>query len=151
MNEAVVIGLLSLVAVAACIVGIKAALLVRTAIASRNWPTVKGRVVSMEMDVTQLQYEEMYTPRLVYRYRVGGQDYESSRIDLARQRRFFTQASANAVLAPYRPDGEVTVYYNPGRPSDALLQPGGSVASWLVMGLVVALLLLLACLTPVVA
>ena len=98
----------------------------------------------MDMDVTRLQNEDLYTPRLTYRYRVGSRDYEGTRIDLNRQRSFYRQSSANAVLEPYNPEREVTVYYNPDRPADALLRPGVSTATWVISALVVVLLIVLA-------
>ena len=98
----------------------------------------------MNMDVTHTENEELYTPRITYRYRVDGEEYEGSRIDLTTQRMYFTQSGANAVLEPYRPDGAVVVYYNPDRPADSLLKPGVSMATWMITALVIVLLILLA-------
>ena len=114
-----------------------------TALSSRHWPLAQGRVISMEMDVTHLENEDLYTPRLTYRYRVDGKDYEGRRIDLTSQRKFYTQSAANAALEDYRQDRAVAVYYNPNRPTDSLLKPGVSMATWVITGLIIILLFLL--------
>ena len=95
----------------------------------------------MNMDVTRLQYEYLYTPRLTYRYQVNGKEYEGSRIDLTSQRKFYTQQAANAVLLEFDPDGAVPVYYNPKRPAESLLKPGVSSATWVISALIIVLLI----------
>jgi hypothetical protein len=105
---------------------------------------VEGRIASLDMEVQQLEREVLYIPKLRYRYQVAGKEYEGSRIDLTSQRKFYRQGAANAVLLEYDPDGPVKVYYNPRRPAESLLKPGVSAATWMVAGLVVLLLALLA-------
>jgi hypothetical protein len=141
MNQDFLIGsVLVLLSLAVLGFVIRALRLFWTALSSRSWPTVQGRIVSMKMDVTRIQFGELYTPGLTYRYRVDGKDYEGNRIDLTSQRKFSTQSGANAVLEDYRPDGAVAVYYNPIRPTDSLLKPGVSTATWMITGLIVLLL-----------
>lgn len=114
------------------------------AYASKRWPTVQGEIVSIDMGIKHTVRELLYVPKVRYRYTVDGKDYENSRIDVTSQRMFYSQSAASAVLMAYRVNGPVTVHYNPRRPKQSLLNPGISVASWIVTGLVIVLLALIA-------
>jgi Protein of unknown function (DUF3592) len=119
-----------------------------TALASTSWPTVQGEIVSLDMGIDNTTRGPRYTPKVRYRYRVAGKDYESSRIDMTSQRKFYSQAAADAVLLAYRINGPVAVHYDPRRPEKSLLKPGVSSATWVITVLVIVLLALLATVGP---
>ncbi len=103
---------------------------VRRAVRSRDWPTVPGRVISSElirherpapqgMESTRAWYEA----RVHYEYapdrvRIGS---SSVRLEPSERR---SEPDARAALERYRPGTEVQVAYNPGEPTESLLEPG---------------------------
>ncbi len=64
------------------------------------------------------------TVRVHYTYRADGVSRRSSRIGWPENRTFNDRESAEAFAARFPRDGAVTVYFDPGRPSMAVLEPG---------------------------
>ncbi|HYC35880.1 MAG TPA: DUF3592 domain-containing protein [Usitatibacter sp.] len=114
--------------------------------ASRRWPTVQGRIESLEVKSIQRGHHGMgtYKPTLVYTYRVQGRDYRGSRIRVSdfltigvQSRR---QSQAAVELDGFFPGSPVTVHFDPLNPSRAVLRPGVSSSQYL-MGFGFAILL----------
>lgn len=106
--------------------------LIRKARASAQWPAAQGAIESSTVDVERererdsdgdVHYETKYIPQIVYHYRVDGTDYYGDQVS------FGSTSSRNPNRAyrirdQYSPGMEVSVYYDPENPREAVLQPG---------------------------
>lgn len=102
---------------------------------AQSWPTAAGVVAAAdvmreftpdaESDGTSAPGSTTYTPRIQYRYTVDDREYIGERVE------FIDAATSNperaAVLAMRYPAGKrVEVHYDPRAPQRAVLQPGAS-------------------------
>ena len=103
------------------------------AVDSEDWPTVPGRVVETRVDKensTRSTHDSgfggsrssHYTPKVAYEYEVNGIAHRSDRLWFDGS--VADEARAQSLVAPYAVGDEVTVHYNPGNPSEAVLQTG---------------------------
>lgn len=89
--------------------------------ASRSWPSVSGRVTESTLDVEpRADKSDSYMPRVRYEYAVKGESYESSQLN------FWgsiggSRATAERTTTRYPAGAQVTVYYNPETPFEAVL------------------------------
>lgn len=118
--------------------------------ASQNWPTTQGQVIATKVventDTDSDGYTSVtYTPMVTYRYQVAGQEYTSGKVAFGFRKGYSSRAKARQALANYSGDAQVTVYYDPSDPVEAVLERkvGGSTLS-LVLG--IAFLLIGLCL-----
>ena len=122
---------------------------------SSDWPTTQGVIVSSEIQsisrtrestrrqrkkfgVRRVKRYTVYRPLVTYRYTVNGQTYTQRNLDVNGSSEYRKQSSAEAILEKYPVGQEVTVYYDPDNPRDALLEPGedrGSVLLFFVVGM----------------
>jgi hypothetical protein len=92
--------------------------------ASKSWPSVPGRVVhtSYREEVIKNEDTEIsYVPLIQYEYQVGGQTHRGTRIA------FFEQSCASSekaveLLGAFPVGHPVTVFYDPAKPGDAVLE-----------------------------
>jgi hypothetical protein len=125
---------------AAAIVAVRTVVIGR---ASRRWPTVQGRVVSLEVLNIQRRNHggNSYRPTIKYLYTVHGREYEGRRIRVSNALTMGTetwmQHEARAVLDGYYPGSVAVVYFNPDRPGYSLLQPGVSRLQYLAAAMLV--------------
>jgi hypothetical protein len=89
---------------------------------SSSWPTVPGRVIYSTVRADgRLSQSTVYTPEVRYLYRVGGRTFEGTHIAFGVYRT--TDADlARDVNAQYAVGTTAAVYYNPDKPSMAVLQ-----------------------------
>ena len=91
---------------------------------SARWPTVEGVVVDSGLAFQPAKRGPVYMPTVHYRYRVGNRDFTGSRLDFHTQDRWHSRQYAERKLAQY-PEGKVvSVGYDPGDPSFAVLEAG---------------------------
>jgi hypothetical protein len=78
-----------------------------------------------------------YTPKVKYTYQAIGQEYEGDKLGFGFQQSFGSQSKAQAALARFPVGAQVTVYYDPNNPAEAVLErkAGGSTLS-LVLGII---------------
>jgi len=118
----------------------------RRAIASKNWPTTKGRVLSSEIVEPPYGAEAevwmTYRAKIEYKYSVGGKTYLSDKICFA-DYRDIGGARAQRIFQKYAAREYVVVHYDPDNPHIAVLEPGLESGNLplLVIGLGVGLLL----------
>ncbi len=100
-------------------------------IRSLGWPETDGIVLAAEAERTvetdvraRRDHQEL---RIRYRYAVDETHYTGTRIRYGHERR--TSEDATAFARRYPAGEHVPVYYNPGRPGQAVLQPGISLRS----------------------
>ncbi|WP_242588305.1 DUF3592 domain-containing protein [Corallococcus macrosporus] len=97
-----------------------------------SWPTVQGTITRSEVETVRSKGIK-YEPKLAYTYSVDGQSYEGSKYRFATFRSS-DSGYADDVVARAPLGASVPVYYRPGQPLEALLQPGlGSLELFLLM------------------
>lgn len=95
--------------------------------AARAWPSVSGVVVESGEQRRKVKvpsrrrqrFEERSFANIVYQYEIVGQTYTNSRVTIGEDRGNFEVAET---LARYPAGKPVTVYYNPSRPTQAVLE-----------------------------
>lgn len=114
--------------------------------AARTWPSASGIVVeSGELrrkvkvpSRRRPRFEERSFANVVYQYEIAGQPHTNSRVTIGEDRGNFEVAET---IARYPVGKRVTVYYNPARPTQAVLERelGGmwSRIAWIVVGFTV--------------
>ena len=88
-------------------------------IQAKKWPTTQGTVVTSEV-----VRSSRYVPRIVYTYTVDTAEYTSDKVGLTNMAQYKKKDDATAEANKYPVDTKVTVYYNPNKADEAILQPG---------------------------
>jgi hypothetical protein len=99
---------------------------------TRSWTTTFGRVLSSGVEETEPVSEEerpsslgLYQPKVVYEYEADGKRLTTDAIQVRGNVRTTTTIRHEQGLLGRYPAGEsVTVYYNPDKPEEAVLEPG---------------------------
>ena len=101
--------------------------------AVKSWPSVTGKVGISEARIHRTDGHDTDFPHVSYSYEVNGKTYRSSNIlpggDIG-------GVNVESTLARYPKGADVTVYYDPHNPKDAVLEPGKDTASnllWLMI------------------
>lgn len=110
----------------------------RKALASKDWPTVSGTIISAEMISRTRQRESggsitVYGAAVVYRYSVNGEEYESDRISYG-SFSSSDRSHARSVLETYPPGRSVAVHYDPDEPGTAVLEIGIGTGNFILLG-----------------
>lgn len=105
---------------------------------SQSWPLVKG--VISETSISTQEHNEVlrYVPNVRYTYEVDGKLYQGKQITFGSGVEFGSRQKAAEYLAQYPVDAEVSVYYNPEKPAEAVLQ---QVATKTTVGLIIGIVL----------
>lgn len=106
----------------AAIIGISWQLTV--SMASTKWPRVEGKILASSVELVDGEYAS-YAPKIEYHYVVDGQIYRSNKLRVSFWSSSF-KARARRIADAYRPGDPVAVFYDPAKPSRAVLQPGGA-------------------------
>jgi hypothetical protein len=103
---------------------------VSTAAKSKGWPSVQGEILSSKIGVRQRRNEgvnkDVSFPEVVYSYTVDDKRHEGSRIRFHHSGRdaFLRRSQVEELIAGYPVGKTVPVYYDPGDPSESVLEPG---------------------------
>jgi hypothetical protein len=109
--------------------------IVQSARASAEWPTVEGRITrSVVRHSTDAEGGDSYSPEVAYTYAVSGRAFEGERIKFG-ENSYGSRSRAEAIAAGYPVGRQVEVYYEPANPSNAVLEPGLSAGSYIVLGI----------------
>ncbi|MCP4642013.1 MAG: DUF3592 domain-containing protein [bacterium] len=121
----------------------------RIARESKSWPTVTARITRSEMEESEKArkrnnrtvYDRYYKAKIGYEYTVDGQTYTSDRIAVIGAGASKVRRSAETKIQRYPVGKEVNAYYNPEKPSYAILEPGeaGLRSGWFLKALGVLL------------
>jgi hypothetical protein len=95
--------------------------------ASQTWPSTSGTVMVSEIRESSSTDDDGYTrtyyhPKVEYGYEVAGQAFTGKNISFGGQVGYGSPSQVNPVLAKYPLGANVTVYYNPEKPSEAVLE-----------------------------
>jgi len=98
------------------------------ALTAARWPTTPGTVITSRVESRREltagagnRTIEVWSPLVEYVYCVGTRDYHGTRIGFG-PTLSAGRASAEAIIARYPEDAEVTVHYDPANPSQATLE-----------------------------
>jgi len=120
--------------------------------AARQWPSTPGRVVTSNSEVRDIRvidrgredgyrFEPRNFANIVYQYSVSGQTLTNNRVSIDDDRGDFGIAET---IARYPVGMDVTVYYNPRHPRDAVLERETPKGWWgcLATGMAITLLII---------
>jgi hypothetical protein len=95
--------------------------------ASLKWPTTRALIVHSQIKSTSVSGEAGYqhSADITYKYTVNGKEHTSNKI-IAGDYSSNSSSRAQKIIRQYREGSYVEAYYNPERPSEAVLIPGGS-------------------------
>ncbi|MCU0522065.1 MAG: DUF3592 domain-containing protein [Anaerolineae bacterium] len=94
---------------------------------SQTWPSVVGMVEEVEVRESRSRDEDghidiAYYPHVGYAYDVAGQSYRAHRVTFGAIKPVKQAAIVKTALERYPLGSQVTVYYNPQKPSEAVLE-----------------------------
>lgn len=115
--------------------------------AASDWPSVPGKVVISKPEVRQVKvidgdrqkghrFEERNFANVTYEYSIAGQVYRCNRVTIGEDRGNFEVAET---LARYPVGKPVTVYYNPNKRSEAVLERDMPQGVWGCLGWMVVI------------
>jgi Protein of unknown function (DUF3592) len=94
-------------------------------IRSKHWPRATGIIAQCYLQRAQgSKGSSWYIPEVVYLYTVGTQSFAGTRIDFHTQDHIYGRRYAAWRLRSYPRGKLVHVYYDPGAPQIAVLEPG---------------------------
>ena len=106
----------------------------RTAIKSVSWPSVTGQVITSYVSESSDDDGTMYSANIHYTYIVNNREYSGSRVshgDLSTS----DSRDAAKIVARYPAEEQVSVYYDPSDPAQAVLATGFTSGLLLPLGL----------------
>jgi hypothetical protein len=103
------------------------------------WPTVTGRVTASHIDAARVGLQVRFIPVVLYRYPVGGTEYEGSRLAFALDVTAGSKTEAEQLVHSYVADSAVQVRYDARNPSLSVFRPGASL--WFLSGIAFVALL----------
>jgi hypothetical protein len=109
---------------------------------SLGWEQASGTVISSQVADEWDTTGDRYIGRVVYTYEVNGETYEGNQINLSGPAYVGNREDAERVLIPYPVGASVTPYVDPNDPTRAVLDRNLTGATWGIVGVGSALLLL---------
>lgn len=102
---------------------------------SLNWPTTQALIVHSQIKSTSVsgEVEYQHSADIAYRYTVNGKEYASNKI-IVGDYSSNSSSRAKKIIRRYRKGSYVEAYYNPEKPSEAVLIPGGSMLIYVPFG-----------------
>ena len=101
---------------------------------ARLWPTAEGKIIDSRVRETLDDGSTLYDAYILYEYSVNGVRLRSDVWRLGVGRSSFA-GLAKRPVAKYPIGAPVTVYCNPDKPTDAMLETGNASWAFLVFGL----------------
>ena len=99
--------------------------------ASKRWPETDGRILSSEVTSHRSldsngTHTTMHEPAIRYEYNANGQHYESKEISFGGINGTSSTDFAEGIVARFAAGSSVRVFYNPAKPSEAVLEHSGA-------------------------
>jgi hypothetical protein len=107
----------------------------RKARASLEWPVKQGTVLKSEVRSTSTSGQSGYqhSANIQYKYTVNNKTYSSDKV-IAGSYSSNSARSAEKLTRQYKKGSNVKVYYDPERPDNAVLVPGGTILIYVPLG-----------------
>jgi hypothetical protein len=98
--------------------------------ASNRWPSTSGRILMSDVYSHRSlnsngTHTEIYTPKIQYEYTAEGQRYQSDQLSYSMVDGTSAESWAENIVDKYPQGSTVQVYYNPSKPSEAVLEHTG--------------------------
>lgn len=108
------------------------------ALRSQSWASTTGTIVAAHVDSQMHHGKEFFKPIVTYTFEVHGTGYVGERVYYGQFAHSEGPLPAQEVVGDYVPNMDVTVYYDPAKPSRALLRPGvhGRLRRWIIVSIV---------------
>lgn len=108
--------------------------MVEEAEASKNWPTTSGIITFSDIsEYINDDGNKMYSSSVNYEYTVANKSYIGDRISLSSNGESTSSIrEVKKTLKTYPIDAQVTVYYDPELPNNAVLEPGADFLIYLI-------------------
>lgn len=91
--------------------------------ATALWPVTVGRVSECQIvEIRQRSRRSVYRTAVTYEYEIKGIRYRSHRRFFGEEATGGPRSQAEQLCQKYHPGSEVTVYYNPDKPAEAVLE-----------------------------
>ncbi len=126
------------------VLGIMGVLLVAAAVrdtarglASKSWPQARGVIRESSIKVDVSEGCSSYSAKVTYEYSVDGIPYLGKRFQYG-QISIPSRSAVAEAICPFPVGSQVTVYFRPGHPEDAVLVPGLSWGILVAFGLGIA-------------
>jgi hypothetical protein len=112
---------------------------------SIHWPTTNGTVLESNIEVgtwssKRVGSKPYYQPKISYSYKVNGAEYRSKKVSFTERSGSVDQSWAKSITSSYPIGKKVTVYYKPGDPTYAVLEPGVNTDNYVVLATALACL-----------
>ncbi|MGC4117488.1 MAG: DUF3592 domain-containing protein [Myxococcales bacterium] len=91
---------------------------------SVKWPSVPGRIVESRIQEVSFRRVASYKPIIRFTFAVDGIEHVGNHVDFHLAERASTKDLLAPLLAKYPVGKDVKVFYDPGEPAFALLEPG---------------------------
>jgi Protein of unknown function (DUF3592) len=89
---------------------------------TRYWQITTGNITGAGITEQRVRTRVVYQTKVSYGYVVNNRQYQSSRMFIGDRLHSSDRLTAEQQLRHYQPGSEVTVYYNPRHPKDAVLE-----------------------------
>ena len=89
---------------------------------SARWPTVRGVIVGAEVYPLHTSEGRKWRPVITYQYLARGRELTGTRLSLQEPASGYDERTARRIASRYRLQTPVTVYYNPERFTEAVLE-----------------------------
>ncbi len=121
----------------------------RKSAACALWPTVAGKITRSRIEakiddnLTEVdgrharREQELSSATVRYAYRVGDREYQSTRLYVGRPVFYSNPRVAASLVTKYPANAQVSVYYNPANPAEAVLEPSNFANANLALGVAV--------------
>jgi hypothetical protein len=93
--------------------------------ASATWPSVSGTILSNEVKVVGKSNAPTYSTDVRYRYLIGDENYESSRIGWGIKSADRDRDIPEAFVRDHPAGHAIAVFYDPADPATAMIDPTG--------------------------
>jgi hypothetical protein len=125
--------------------------ILQNARASASWPSAQGQIVNSYVShSTDSEGGDSYSPEVTFEYTVNDQRYQDTRIKFG-ENSYSSNNRAQEVVNRYPIGQTVAVYYDPAEPETAVLEPGVTSGSYIVIGIGAIFVLVSLVVAPIVA
>ena len=103
---------------------------------SKKWPSVAGVVVNARLETLSNRQLREYRPEISYTYTLNSTEFTSSRVTFGDfLYSSFARGASQRRVAKYPVGSTVCVFYDPGDPREAVLEPGITWSLFVVAGI----------------
>ena len=106
--------------------------LIDEAKASESWPTVQGSVTESRLESHTDDGSTTYSVHVVYEYTVKGQRLVSDRVWFGGDYSTSERSGMQQIVRDHPVGKQVTVYYSPDDPTEAVLMPGAYFSTYII-------------------